>query len=63
MPSPTQARLMFRSLSRHLSEPHPFARNPITMTPHSWRMGDLTKKLGRTSVVYVSTSLPACHMY
>ncbi|KAF2825317.1 hypothetical protein CC86DRAFT_371031 [Ophiobolus disseminans] len=52
MPSASQARLMFRSAARHLTEPHPFARNPITIKPHSWRAGDLSKKMVKTSAVY-----------
>ncbi|KAH6865505.1 hypothetical protein J4E90_007925 [Alternaria incomplexa] len=52
MPSPTQARLLWRTLSRNMVEPHPFARNPITMTPHAWRAGDLSRKLVKTSAVY-----------
>jgi len=55
MPSPTQARLLWRTLSRSMVEPHPFARNPITMTPHAWRAGDLSRKLVKTSAVYVSS--------
>jgi hypothetical protein len=51
MPSVTQARLMWRSVARGMVEPHPFARNPITMTPHAWRAADLSKKVVKTSTV------------
>ncbi|CAN9124759.1 unnamed protein product [Alternaria sp. RS040] len=51
MPSVTQARLMWRSVARSMVEPHPFARNPITMTPHAWRAADLSKKVVKTSTV------------
>jgi hypothetical protein len=44
---------MMRSLARNMVEPHPFARSPVTMAPHSWRAGDLGKRLVRTSAVYV----------
>ncbi|KAL6154374.1 hypothetical protein ACJQWK_01500 [Exserohilum turcicum] len=53
MPSPSQARIMWRSLARGMVEPHPFARNPITMAPHAWRAGDLGRRLVKTSSVYV----------
>ncbi|CAN9089010.1 unnamed protein product [Alternaria alternata] len=52
MPSVTQARLMWRSVARGMVEPHPFARNPITMTPHAWRAADLSKKVVKTSTVF-----------
>lgn len=52
MPSPSQARIMWRSLARGMVEPHPFARNPITMAPHAWRAGDLGRRLVKTSSVY-----------
>lgn len=49
---------MFRTFARSMVEPHPFARNPISMAPHAWRAGDLGKKLVKTSAVYVpQTSL------
>jgi hypothetical protein len=51
MPSPTPIRAIFRTFARNMVEPHPFARNPVTMTPHSWRAGDLMKKQLRTSAV------------
>jgi hypothetical protein len=49
---------MLRSLSRNMVEPHPFARSPVTMTPHSWRAGDLGKRLVRTGTVYVPINHP-----
>ncbi|KAH7381474.1 hypothetical protein DE146DRAFT_286934 [Phaeosphaeria sp. MPI-PUGE-AT-0046c] len=52
MPSPSQTRTMFRSFARSMVEPHPFARNPISMTPHAWRAGDLGRKLVKTSSVF-----------
>ncbi|KAF1911968.1 hypothetical protein BDU57DRAFT_459903 [Ampelomyces quisqualis] len=52
MPSATSIRTMFRSVARNMVEPHPFARNPITMSPHTWRVGDLGKRVVRTSAVY-----------
>ncbi|EMD88766.1 hypothetical protein COCC4DRAFT_137356 [Bipolaris maydis ATCC 48331] len=52
MPSATQARIMWRTLSRGMVEPHPFARNPITIAPHAWRAGDLGQRLVKTSAVY-----------
>ncbi|KAH8722913.1 hypothetical protein GQ44DRAFT_621679 [Phaeosphaeriaceae sp. PMI808] len=52
MPSATPVRTMFRSAARHLTEPHPFARNPVSMASHPWRAGDLGKRLARTSVVF-----------
>jgi hypothetical protein len=58
MPSATPIRTMLRSLSRNMVEPHPFARSPVTMTPHSWRAGDLGKRLVRTGTVYVSLLPP-----
>jgi hypothetical protein len=64
MPSATQVRAMFRSVARNMVEPHPFARNPVSMAPHSWRAGDLSKRFVRTSAVYVfslSSRLPILH--
>ncbi|CAO2647675.1 Nn.00g085970.m01.CDS01 [Neocucurbitaria sp. VM-36] len=52
MPSATQVRTMFRSAARHLTEPHPFARNPVSMRAHAWRAGDLSKRVIKTSTVY-----------
>ncbi|CAA9966157.1 hypothetical protein PTMSG1_09516 [Pyrenophora teres f. maculata] len=40
-------------LSRGMVEPHPFARNAVTTSPHAWRAGDLMKRLGKTSAAYV----------
>jgi hypothetical protein len=51
MPSATPVRTMFRSFARNMVEPHPFARSPVSMAPHAWRAGDLSKRLVRTSVV------------
>jgi hypothetical protein len=42
---------MWRSVARNMVEPHPFARNPTSMAAHSWRAGDLSKKLAKTSTV------------
>ncbi|KAF2849602.1 hypothetical protein T440DRAFT_131152 [Plenodomus tracheiphilus IPT5] len=53
MVSATQMRTMFRSAARHLTEPHPFARNPISMQPHAWRAGDLSKRVIKTSTAIV----------
>ncbi|KAF1850284.1 uncharacterized protein K460DRAFT_400356 [Cucurbitaria berberidis CBS 394.84] len=53
MPSPTQVRLMFRTAARSLSEPHPFARNPVTSRAHQWRAGDLSKRVIKTSTAFV----------
>ncbi|KAF1831655.1 hypothetical protein BDW02DRAFT_571840 [Decorospora gaudefroyi] len=43
---------MWRSLARGMVEPHPFARNPITTAPHTWRAGDLGKKVLRSSATF-----------
>lgn len=51
MPSPTQARSIFRSASRYLTEPHPFARNPVTQRPHAVPWNVYTKRLGGTAVL------------
>ncbi|KAF2124065.1 hypothetical protein P153DRAFT_371363 [Dothidotthia symphoricarpi CBS 119687] len=52
MPSPTQARTMFRSAARYLTEQHPFARNPTTMPSHSIRYLDLNKRVVKASALY-----------
>ncbi|KAF2259506.1 hypothetical protein CC78DRAFT_585886 [Lojkania enalia] len=56
MPSATQARQVMRSAARYLTEPHPFARKPVTMTPHSVRYADLGKHFTRAAVFYVPTA-------
>ncbi|KAH7069692.1 hypothetical protein BKA63DRAFT_421657 [Paraphoma chrysanthemicola] len=53
MPSATPIRTMIRTAARSMVEPHPFARNPVSMAPHAWRAGDLGKRLVRTSTVFV----------
>ncbi|KAF2472518.1 uncharacterized protein BDR25DRAFT_15007 [Lindgomyces ingoldianus] len=55
MPSPTQARGFFRSAARYLSEPHPFARNPVTVASHSVPYGVYGKRLLRSSAFYFPT--------
>ncbi|KAF1941647.1 hypothetical protein EJ02DRAFT_347413 [Clathrospora elynae] len=52
MPSATPLRTMWRSVSRGMVESHPFARNPLSMPPHAWRAGDLSKKIVKTSAVF-----------
>ncbi|KAH3914147.1 hypothetical protein HBI56_052730 [Parastagonospora nodorum] len=52
MPSATPIRAMLRTLTRNMVEPHPFARNPLSVKPHTWRAGDLSKKMVRTSAVF-----------
>jgi len=44
---------MIRTAARSMVEPHPFARNPVTMAPHPWRASDLGKKLFKTSSAVV----------
>ncbi|KAF2029820.1 hypothetical protein EK21DRAFT_66859 [Setomelanomma holmii] len=53
MPSATPIRTMIRTAARSMVEPHPFARNPVSMAPHAWRVGDLGRKFMRTSAVFV----------
>ncbi|KAJ4299012.1 hypothetical protein N0V90_004256 [Kalmusia sp. IMI 367209] len=48
MPSPTQNLGMFRTAARYLTEPHPFARNPVSMKPHAVDYSLYFKRIGRT---------------
>lgn len=53
MPSATPLRAMIRTAARSMVEPHPFGRYPVKTAAHSWRAGDLGKRVVRTSAVYV----------
>ncbi|KAL5458621.1 hypothetical protein PMIN06_003263 [Paraphaeosphaeria minitans] len=50
MPSPTQKFAMFRTAARYLTEPHPFARNPVTAKPHPVDFSLYPKRMVRTGV-------------
>ncbi|KAF9698025.1 hypothetical protein EKO04_004449 [Ascochyta lentis] len=52
MPSATAARTMIRSWARQMTEPHPFARNPVTVKPYPAQYRVMGKKLLRTSAVF-----------
>lgn len=39
---------MFRTAARYLTEPHPFARNPVTMRPHAVDYSLYPKRIART---------------
>ena len=52
MPSPTQNLAFFRTAARYLTEPHPSARNPVTMAPHPVPWGVYATRLTRTSKLY-----------
>jgi hypothetical protein len=54
MPSATQIRTLFRSAAQHLTEPHPFARSPVSMKPYPIQYKHLGVRVLRTSAVYVS---------
>ncbi|KAG9199044.1 hypothetical protein G6514_009146 [Epicoccum nigrum] len=53
MPSATPARAMLRTWARQMTEPHPFARNPITVKPYPAQYGVMFRKLGRTATYFV----------
>jgi hypothetical protein len=55
MPSATQIRTLFRSAAQHLTEPHPFARSPVSMKPYPIQYKHLGVRVLRTSAVYVSS--------
>ncbi|KAF2250338.1 hypothetical protein BU26DRAFT_300109 [Trematosphaeria pertusa] len=57
MPQATQVRTMFRTAARYLTEPHPFARNPVMQAPHAVPWGVYGRKLGRTATFVVPTGL------
>ncbi|KAL1610593.1 hypothetical protein SLS60_002263 [Paraconiothyrium brasiliense] len=48
MPSPTQKFAMFRTAARYLTEPHPFARNPVTAKPHAVDFSLYPRRIART---------------
>ncbi|KAF1976873.1 hypothetical protein BU23DRAFT_14235 [Bimuria novae-zelandiae CBS 107.79] len=48
MPSPTQKFAMFRTAARYLTEPHPFARNPVTVKSHALDFSLYPKRIART---------------
>ncbi|KAJ4988267.1 hypothetical protein SVAN01_06202 [Stagonosporopsis vannaccii] len=52
MPSATPVRTMIRSWARQMTEPHPFARNPVTVKPYPAQYSVMFRKLGRTSTVF-----------
>lgn len=60
MPSPTQKLTMFRTAARYLTEPHPFARKPITMKPHAVDYSLYVKRVGRTGALYVDSPFQPC---
>ncbi|KAJ4401022.1 hypothetical protein N0V91_008276 [Didymella pomorum] len=51
MPSATPVRTMLRTWARNMTEPHPFARNPVSVKPYPAQYSVMFRKLGRTSVV------------
>ena len=44
---------MFRTAARYLTEPHPFARNPISVKPHAVDYSLYPKRIARTGGLYV----------
>jgi hypothetical protein len=42
---------MLRTWARNMTEPHPFARNPVSVKPYPAQYSVMFRKLGRTSVV------------
>lgn len=57
MPAGTPRLSMFKSVSRYMTEPHPFARNPVTVKPAPIAWNALARHMGRTGKSYV-TLLP-----
>ncbi|KAF2676158.1 hypothetical protein K458DRAFT_322488 [Lentithecium fluviatile CBS 122367] len=53
MPSPSAQRSFFRTAARYLTEPHPFARNPVTVRPHPVPWNVYAKKMARTTTFVV----------
>lgn len=51
MPSATPVRTMIRSWARNMTEPHPFARNPVSVKPYPAQYSVMFRKVGRTSMV------------
>ncbi|KAL1596820.1 hypothetical protein SLS59_007561 [Nothophoma quercina] len=43
---------MIRSWARNMTEPHPFARNPVSVKPYPAQYSVMFRKLGRTSMVF-----------
>ncbi|KAF3034112.1 hypothetical protein E8E11_001910 [Didymella keratinophila] len=52
MPSATPVRSIIRSWARNMTEPHPFARNPVSVKPYPAQYSVMFRKLGRTSLVF-----------
>lgn len=48
MPAGTPRLSMFKSVSRYMTEPHPFARNPVTVKPAPIAWNALARHMGRT---------------
>ncbi|KAF2438144.1 hypothetical protein P171DRAFT_437218 [Karstenula rhodostoma CBS 690.94] len=57
MPSATQKLTMFRTASRYLTEPHPFARNPVTMKSHAVNYSIYPKRVARAGALFVPGAL------
>jgi hypothetical protein len=51
MPSATPVRAMLRTWARQMTEPHPFARNPVSVKPYPTQYGVMFRKLGRTATL------------
>ena len=51
MPSATPVRAMLRTWARQMTEPHPFARNPVSAKPYPAQYGVMFRKLGRTTTL------------
>lgn len=43
---------MFRTAARYLTEPHPFARNPVTAKPHAVDFSLYPRRIARTGTLY-----------
>ncbi|XPS70131.1 hypothetical protein M3J09_002373 [Ascochyta lentis] len=53
MPSPTQARTMFRSFSRHFTEAHTSSRNSASLKPYPPQYRVMFGKVARSTAFFL----------